>query len=107
MDDWNLIEEKEPPKDKLTLFCGIRGAVFLGYYVGDAHHFLGYSRGARPLGERGKTRTVTAWLPVPNPYIDKKKLEEFERIRKEYIFHKNMKNRTTLSGEIIPWRKDE
>lgn len=89
MPEWIPIENREPPKGELALFCGIKGGIFLGTYLGVRPSAYGEKRPVAARDRDGSTqrwREVIAWLPVPAPYLDEKRLAAFKKIEAAYLF---------------------
>lgn len=100
MREWIPIKQNEPPKDRLILFCGLKGGIFLGKYLGVQQRITGQAHVAADLRCSYHQRSVAAWLPVPEPYIDKEALAEYQKILNLYNYGRMKRSKKHDSAEV-------
>lgn len=85
--DWISVDKKTPEQGQRIICAGLRGAVFIGYYVGRETGCFEFEKHVVSISKCGERRTaIEAWMPVPEPYTILKKRKEFLRIREAYYY---------------------
>lgn len=62
---WIPVSEHLPPKDKLVLWCGKRGGMFIGSLI---FYYEQRQEVYCDVPNSRSNRTGIAWMPLPEPY---------------------------------------